>query len=157
MDIWRKILWPDCWIFHGQPSVRHNTRDCNRIQWHYLLDQISRHNSRFIFDKHFFQDMFEFLKNLQNCSKFTYEKSKTEINFLDVSFICNSDSAIHFWHYKKPSYTGKMIHSLLNQPYTKFDTALSLKNQSSMHVFRVLGYVKAVRAVSAVSRLRRST
>jgi len=72
--------------------------------------------SLLIFDKNIFQDVFKFLNNFHLRLKFTYEKSNKEINFLDISIFCNNEGTISFRHYKKPSYTSKIIHRLSNQP-----------------------------------------
>ena len=63
-------------------------------------------------------DLLEMLNNFHERIHFIYEKSTNQIDFLDVSIILNyNNNKLIFKHFKKPIYTGRIIHNLSNQPH----------------------------------------
>lgn len=86
-------------------------------------------DSFFIMHNDIFNDVLSELNSFHNLLKFTYEKNANDINFLDISIKRNHDNSILLKHYKKPTYTGRIIHHLSNQPFHyKLNTAVNLKN-----------------------------
>ena len=70
-----------------------------------------------------------YVNSFHNFVKFTHEKDYNTMNFLDITLIRNNDNNILFKHYKKPTYTGRIINFLSNQPYHyKFNTVVNLRN-----------------------------
>lgn len=108
-----------------------------------IFDTISkRFNENIIFMTKFVDDSLFFMKeeicddvlmtlnSFNNRLKFTCEKSKDSMNFLDVTCIRSSDNSILFRHYTKPTYTGRLIHSLSHQPPAlKLNTAVNIKDK----------------------------
>jgi hypothetical protein len=83
-----------------------------------------------IINKNYVNDILVYMNNYHNRLQFTCEHEKDgSINFLDVTIFrtCNLD--LKFRHYKKPTYTGRIINYNSNQPdYVKKNTAKCLLN-----------------------------
>lgn len=87
-------------------------------------------DSLFVIQDSIFDELFTFINKFHNHIQFTYEKSCSNINFLDVSIFRATNNSIKCCHYKKPTYTGRIIHFLSHQPYHyKFNTACNLKEK----------------------------
>ena len=87
-------------------------------------------DSFFIIKNQIFDEIFQFLNSLDKRINFTYGKNSQSLNFLDLTLIRSEINSILFCHYKKPTYTGRIIHNLSNQPFHfKFNTACNVKDK----------------------------
>lgn len=85
-------------------------------------------DSFFILSNKDFDDVFEFLNNFHSRIKFTYEKSMTKIDFLDISIQRDvRNNEFKFRHFKKLTYTGRIINFHSNNPmHFKRNTAVNI-------------------------------
>ena len=84
-------------------------------------------DSLFILKSRYFNDVLKFVNSFHSRLRFTYEKSMTNINFLDMTILRDANNQIKFKHYKKDTYTGRLINSYFNTPsHFKRNTAINI-------------------------------
>jgi hypothetical protein len=85
-------------------------------------------DSLFIVNKNLVNDILKFMNSFHPRLTFTQEIEKdSSINFLDVTIFKNGNGTLSYKHYKKPSYTGRIINYYSNQPpHFKRNTARGL-------------------------------
>ena len=72
------------------------------------------------------EEVLGFFNGFHQRVKFTHECHKNVLNFLDVTVMRDEENHLTFKHYKKETYTGRMIHRCSNAPdYVKRNTYLN--------------------------------
>ena len=115
----------------------------------------------FILKREKFDDLCKFLNDFHPRIRITFENPMKQLNFLNLTILRNEDDTFSFRHYKKDTFSGRMINFYSNSPthfnFNTYRNILSkwLSNLDSMfhekliHEFRQMMARKLVLMITA--------